>query len=70
MYLHAFAMHHVFTDGNKRSSVAIAIRFLERNSYVFTATNAEVEKYVVALVVNHYEIPEIAFWLKKHSKKI
>jgi death-on-curing protein len=68
-YLHGFATGHVFTDGNKRIGFAAAIRFLNQNGYQFSATNREVESFVLAVVTNRRTVNEVAGWLADHSRK-
>lgn len=70
VYLHAFVMHHVFVDGNKRTAIAVTVRFLETNGYTFCATSAQIEKGVLDIVTSRLEIAHLAEWLGKHSKKI
>ena len=65
----ALARYHVFVDGNKRTAIGSAARFLFINGYQLTATNPELEKFVLHTVESRLEIPEIAAWLKKHSKR-
>ena len=67
-YMHSCAMFHPFSDGNKRTSVAIAARFLYLNGYELDCSNEEMESYVVLSVVEHHEIPSIAAWLEKNSR--
>ena len=69
VYLESLTSHHVFIDGNKRTSLAVTARFLFLNKYELTATNKEVEEYTVDVATGEHEIKEIAIWLKKHSKK-
>lgn len=69
VYLDGLARYHVFLDGNKRTAVVSCARFLFVNGYELTATNKEVERYVLFLVNKKPEIPEIARWMKHHVKK-
>lgn len=69
-YFDSISRNHPFVDGNKRTSFAIAVFFLEKNGFLFEASNPEVEKYVVQAVVLHQEIKQIASWLKRHSKEL
>ena len=69
VYFHSTALDHPFIDGNKRTAIALAVRFLHLNDYEFSCSNAEMEKFVLDAVVKKYEIKAIAEWLKKHSKK-
>lgn len=70
VYLERTANYHVFVDGNKRTSIAAAARFLYLNGYTLRATNDEVEFFVLRVVVEKLPLEEIAGWLKKHSRKI
>lgn len=69
VYLDSISKHHVFTDGNKRSSVAVAARFLHANGFELKASNKALEKFVVEVVVKKYDIDVIATWLRKNAKK-
>ncbi len=68
-YFHSLAMFHVFIDGNKRTAIACAARFLDLNGYELDAINKELENFVLWVVTKKLEIPEIALWFKKHSRK-
>lgn len=69
-YFESCAYHHIFTDGNKRTAVAIAARFLYLNAYELSAANDVMEHFVLGAVEKKYPLEKIADWLKKHSKKI
>ena len=68
--LEAIANYHVFVDGNKRTSLITAARFLALNGYQFTATNADAEKTILAVATKKLDVKELASWLKKNSKNI
>lgn len=70
VYFEAIAQHHVFVDGNKRTSVAAASRFLFLNGFALTLANKELVAQALHVVVHKPELKEIADWLKAHSKKI
>jgi death-on-curing protein len=59
--------NHPFVDGNKRTGIAAAALFLVQNSYRLTATNAEVEAFVLRVVKGEPDVAEIAGWLQAHS---
>jgi death on curing protein len=69
-YFDGFARYHVFIDGNKRTAVATAARFLYENGFDFTATNKAIVEFTLGVVVKKIEIPEIASWLQKHTRKL
>ena len=66
-YFESCALHHAFVDGNKRTAIALAARFLHLNRYELVASNKQVEKFVLATVTKKYSLEIIAEWLKKHS---
>lgn len=70
VYFESLTKHHVFIDGNKRTAFAAAARFLFVNNYELTASNSEVEKFVLRAVVDKLDSAEITKWLKKNSVKI
>lgn len=69
-YFEAFANYHVFLDGNKRTAVAASARFLFLNRIELTATNREVEVFILKVVVRKPGIREISKWFKSHSKRL
>ncbi|MEK7536126.1 MAG: type II toxin-antitoxin system death-on-curing family toxin [Patescibacteria group bacterium] len=69
VYVREIVMRHPFVDGNKRTGITSAFVFLDKNEYIATAKQGSVEKFAVEIAVNHLEIPEIAKWLKKNSRK-
>ncbi len=69
-YLESLARHHVFVDGNKRTAIVVTARFLSLNDYELTATNHEVERFVLRVAIGKHEIIEIAAWFKNHSKRL
>lgn len=69
VYLEAIARYHVFVDGNKRTAVTVAARFLHVNGYELDATNDNLEKFAVKVVINRLSINDVARWLKKNSKE-
>ena len=70
VYFESCAFHHAFLDGNKRTAIAIASRFLYLNGYDLKTTNKILEKFVLDTIIQKYELLKIAEWLKKHSIKI
>lgn len=68
-YLHSIAMSHVFMDGNKRTSIIVAARFLYLNGVRLTVANEEVERFVLQVVIDKLDIATIAKWVKMHSKE-
>ena len=42
---------------------------MENNGYAIEAQEGEIEKFALTIATEKLEIPEIARWLEKHSKK-
>lgn len=70
VYLESLVNYHVFTDGNKRTGAVSAGRFLFINGYELTATNKELESFVMKIAVEKLDLKPIDDWLKRNSKKL
>ncbi|TSC79267.1 MAG: death on curing protein [Parcubacteria group bacterium Gr01-1014_29] len=68
-YFESTAFFHLFIDGNKRTAITLAARFLYLNGYVLDVPNSAMEKFVLDAVVEKYELKKVADWFKKNSKK-
>jgi len=68
-YLEALAVYHVFSDGNKRTALAVAAVFMEANGYSFLAPEETTVRFMVAVAKKKKETKEIAAWIKRKSKK-
>jgi death-on-curing protein len=68
--LEAVANYHVFVDGNKRTSLIVASRFLYLNGYQLTASNTRAERAILAVATKKMDIQGLSEWLKKNSRKI
>lgn len=66
-YLESLAKYHVFVDGNKRTAITASARFLFLNGYRFTASNKEVENFVLRVAQEQVDLAEIAEWFKDHA---
>ena len=60
--------NHPFVDGNKRTGIACAVLFLQQNGILFSAKNAELEKFTLRVASSNAGHPEITKWLRKHSR--
>ncbi len=69
-YFEALAVYHVFSDGNKRTSVAASARFLFINGYELTVSNKEMENFALKVAVKEADLKQIKSWLKNNSQKI
>lgn len=70
IYLEAVANYPVFIDGNERTSIIVAARFLYVNGHELDATNPAVEKFVLAVAADKTPLEDIAAWLKRSTKKV
>lgn len=68
VYMRNIIGDHPFVDGNKRTGVTVAVIFLARNNTKLTATPKELEDFAVKVATDHLDVPEIAKWLREHSK--
>lgn len=69
VYIEKLAKFHVFVDGNKRTALAAAARFLALNGYRLTATNIAAENFILDVIAQKLDPTTIAAWLKQHTKK-
>ncbi len=69
-YFESCAYQHVFLDGNKRTAIAIAARFLFLNGWEFRASNQETERFVLEAVEKKFKGEIVAAWLKNHARRI
>jgi death on curing protein len=70
IYFESFAKYHVFIDGNKRIAFAASVRFLSLNGYEFTATNKQVESFIIKAATRKLNMSKITQWLKEYAKKL
>lgn len=66
-YLEALVTYHVFIDGNKRTALAVAARFLFINGYAITAKNDQVERFILGVAIKKHDVATITRWLEQHS---
>ena len=59
---------HPFMDGNKRTGIACTVLFLRRNGIPFSAKNSDLERFTLRVASSKIKPPEIAKWLKNHSR--
>ena len=67
---HGILFDHPFGDGNKRTALFSAVRFLFINGHEFVATNLEAEEFPIIVEKTRPPISEIAKWFKSHCRKI
>jgi death-on-curing protein len=64
---HSLIFNHAFLDGNKRTSLTVAARFLSLNGHELEASQEDITDFPLWVHSTHPEIEEIASWFKKHS---
>ena len=69
-YFESIAFDHPFVDGNKRTALAAAARFLYLNGYELAATNRALERFAVTAVKKKYAKDTVSSWFRKHAKKM
>lgn len=69
VYIRNIVGDHPFTDGNKRTAITVVGVFLMRNGYKMIADPKELEDFAVKVAVDKLDVPAIAEWLEKNSKK-
>lgn len=68
--LQSLLKNHPFIDGNKRTALSSAGIFLKINGYNLINAHGEEVRFAIRVDNEHLSLPEIAKWLKKHSRKI
>lgn len=66
---HSLIFNHAFVDGNKRTTMVSAARFLSMNGYELEVDQREFVAFPLRVENQHLSLEEIAKWLQKHSKK-
>lgn len=69
VYIRNIVGDHPFADGNKRTAITVGGVFLMRNGYKLIAEPKELEDFAVKVAVDKLDVPAIAEWLEKNSKK-
>lgn len=70
-YLYWFAFKaHVFTDGNKRTSLNAMITFLEFNEYALKTNNEELVGLALTTAKGEMTLKELEPWIKARLIKI
>lgn len=68
--IHSLILNHPFVDGNKRTGVVSAARFLYTNEYKLTSTKQDLLNLALKIANKKLDIGEISVWFKKHSKSL
>ncbi len=68
VYLRNIIGDHPFSDGNKRTALAVCGIFLARNDAILKADPKDLENFIVKIATRRLKIDEIAEWLKQNSE--
>ena len=68
-YATGVVKNHPFLDGNKRTGFMLAAGFLERNGYLFSATEADAALRTLALAAGEMTESAYAAWLEANCTK-
>ena len=66
-YTAGIVKNHPFLDGNKRTGFMMGAGFLERNGYIFTATEEDAVLRTLALAASEMTESAFAAWLEANS---
>ncbi len=59
---------HAFTDGNKRTSIAACVAFLEKNGHLLDATDEELIGMALLVASGNFSLKQTQDWLKERVK--
>jgi len=68
-YIFHLIKNHPFIDGNKRTGSIAALWFLQNNGYHITLSDAQLYRLAISTATSKLSKPNIATFLKRHSKK-
>lgn len=68
--IHSLILNHPFTDGNKRTGLAVASRLLFINGYKLYDKRQDSIDFTLKIEQKKKSLEKIAHWLKKHSKRV
>jgi death on curing protein len=63
----AVTNYHVFVDGNKRTALISASRFLACNGYELSAGNDDVEAVMLSVAKKELDVAGLAAWFEKNT---
>lgn len=67
---HSLMFNHAFIDGNKRTTIVSAARFLSLNGFELDVSREDFVAFPLLVENKHLSIEKISKWIKNHSKKI
>lgn len=65
--MESLLQNHPFVDGNKRAAITSAAMFLRMNGYRLTTSNAELEQFTFAALLEHWPVDRLATWFEEHT---
>jgi death on curing protein len=69
-YIAGIVRNHPFIDGNKRTGFVVGVLFLELNGHLFTATEEDATRAVLALAAGTLDERGFSVWLRTNSKRV
>jgi len=69
LYSAGIVRNHPFVDGNKRTGFVIGVLFLELHGFVFTASEEDATRAVMALAAGSLDEPAFATWLRENVRR-
>lgn len=69
VYMRNIVGDHPFTDGNKRTALAVCGVFLKRNGLALIADGKEAEDFVVRVATDSLSIGDIKQWLEENTQR-
>lgn len=65
--LESLTGNHPFVDGNKRTAITATALFLRRNGYRVVTSNAELERFTLAVTNERPSLAAIAAWFEANT---
>lgn len=65
--IHSLIQNHPFNDGNKRTALAVTVRFLFINGYILKAPHKAIIDFTLNIQKKKFRFEDISSWLQKHS---
>lgn len=67
--IHSLIRNHPFADGNKRTALAVMVRFLTLNGVKMKHPRWETVKFTLNIQKKNYSFIDIVSWIKKHIEE-
>lgn len=67
--MESLLQNHPFVDGNKRTAITAVAMFLRLNGYRLIASNAELEQFTFAALLEYLPVETMAAWFEGHVVK-